>query len=114
MKAVSSISSRAVLAGALMIASLTASTAAVAQEEEKALTVSGSAAFVSDYRFRGISFSDLDPAVQGSITLTTAPGLFFSVWGSSIADFNGSTVEMDWTAGWSGDIAGVSTSADIN
>jgi uncharacterized protein (TIGR02001 family) len=113
MKAVSSISSRAVLAGALMIAGLSASTAAVAQEEEKALSVSGTAAFVTDYRFRGISYSDLDPAVQAGITLTTAPGLFFSAWGSSIADFNGATVEMDWTAGWSGDIAGVSTSAGV-
>ena len=43
MKAVSSISSRAVLAGALMLGALVAPTAASAQEEEaKALTVSGS------------------------------------------------------------------------
>jgi uncharacterized protein (TIGR02001 family) len=101
------------LAGTLMIAGLSASTAAVAQEEEKFLSASGTAAFVTDYRFRGVSYSDLDPAVQGGITLTTAPGLFVSVWGSSIADFNGSTVEMDWTAGWSGEIAGINTSAGV-
>lgn len=114
MKAVSSISSRAVLAGALMIAGLAAPTAAIAQEEEsKPLSVSANVAFVTDYRFRGVSLSNLDPAVQGGITLTTEPGLFVSAWGSSIADFNGSTVEMDWTAGWSGDIAGVSTTAGV-
>ncbi len=112
MKAVSSISSRAVLAGALMLGALVAPTAAFAQEEEaKALTVSGSASFVSDYRFRGTSFSDLDPAVQASITLTTKPGFFISAWGSSIADFNGSTTEVDLTAGWAGALAGLDVSA---
>jgi uncharacterized protein (TIGR02001 family) len=110
MKAVSSISNRAVLAGALMLGALAAPTAAVAQEEDKAVTISGTAAFVSDYRFRGISYSDIDPAVQAGITLETKPGFFIGAWGSSIADFNGSTTEIDITAGWAGDIAGLSVS----
>lgn len=111
MKAVSSISSRAALAGALMLGALVAPTAASAQEEEaKALTVTGNVAFVSDYRFRGTSFSDLDPAVQGGITLTTKPGFFIGAWGSSIADFNGSTTEIDLTAGWAGALAGLNVS----
>jgi uncharacterized protein (TIGR02001 family) len=99
----------AVLAIAPLAAALLAPAAASAQDEDAALKVSGTAAFVTDYRFRGISFSDLDPAVQASITLTTAPGLFFSAWGSSISDFNGATTEIDLTAGWSGDIAGLTT-----
>ena len=112
MKAVSTIGSRAVLSGALMIAALVAPTAAAAQDEEtKPLSVSGSAAFVSDYRFRGISLSDIDPAVQAGITLTTAPGLFVGAWGSSIADFNGATTEIDLIAGWAGSLAGVDVSA---
>jgi uncharacterized protein (TIGR02001 family) len=100
----------AMLGMAPLAAALLAPAAAHAQDEEAAVTVSGTAAFVTDYRFRGISFSDLDPAVQASITLTTAPGLFFSAWGSSIADFNGATTEIDLIAGWSGDIAGLTTS----
>ena len=113
MKDVFTISHRTMLAGALMLAVLAAPTAALAQDEEKALSVSGTAAFVTDYRFRGISYSDLDPAVQASITLTTKPGFFFSAWGSSIADFNGSTVEVDLTAGWSGELVGLNTSAGV-
>lgn len=111
MQTISSISSRAVLAGALMLGALWAPTAAVAQEEEKAVTVSGNVAFVSDYRFRGISYSDLDPAVQGGITLSTKPGFFIGAWGSSIADFNGATTEIDITAGWAGALAGLNLSA---
>lgn len=110
MKSVSSISSRAVLAGALMLGALAAPTAAIAEEEEKALTISGNVAFVSDYRFRGISYSDLDPALQGGITLEHKSGFFIGAWGSSIADFNGSTVEMDITAGWAGTLAGLDIS----
>ena len=110
MKAVSSISSRAVLAGALMLGALAAPTAALAQEEDKAVTVSGSATFVSDYRFRGVSLSNLDPAVQAGITLETRPGFFIGAWGSSIADFNGATTEIDITAGWAGVLAGLDIS----
>jgi uncharacterized protein (TIGR02001 family) len=104
---------RPAVAGLLMLGALALPGAAIAQDEEKAVSVAGTAAFVTDYRFRGISFSDLDPAVQASITLNTKPGFFFSAWGSSIADFNGSTVEVDLTAGWAGDLVGLSTSAGV-
>ncbi len=100
-------------AAPLMVAMLAPAGAALAQDDTPDLKVSGTAAFVTDYRFRGISFSDLDPAVQASITLTTKPGIFFSAWGSSIADFNGATTEIDLTAGWSGAIAGLNTSAGL-
>ncbi|MCG2839912.1 TorF family putative porin [Sandaracinobacter sp. RS1-74] len=110
MKAVSSIGSRAVLAGILMLG---ASTAALAQEEEKSITISGSAAFVSDYRWRGGSLSNLDPAVQAGITLEHKSGFFVGAWGSSIADFNGSTVEVDLTAGWAGNVAGLEASGGV-
>jgi uncharacterized protein (TIGR02001 family) len=47
-----------------------ASTPALADEAEtKAITVNGGATLVSDYRFRGISQTDKDFALQGSITV---------------------------------------------
>ena len=46
-----------------------------------ALTVGGSAAIVSDYRFRGVSQSDRDMAVQGGLTVTHASGVYAGVWG---------------------------------
>ncbi|MEL0212680.1 MAG: TorF family putative porin, partial [Novosphingobium sp.] len=44
-------------------------TPAFAQEETKPITVSGSAALVSDYRFRGVSQSDRAMAVQAGATI---------------------------------------------
>lgn len=102
-----------VLSGALFLAALAMPAVASAQEEEKAVSFSGSATFVSDYRFRGISYSDLDPAVQAGINLNTAPGFFVSIWGSSIADYAGSTTEIDLTGGWTGDLAGVTTTVGV-
>lgn len=87
--------------------------AASAQDAPAFPKISGSAAFVSDYRFRGISFSDKDPAVQASIQLTTQPGFFFGAWGSSIAEFNGSTTEIDVYGGWSGPLGPLTATAGI-
>ena len=50
---------------------------AAAQEEEppKPVTVSGSVALVSDYRFRGVSQTDKEMAVQGGITVSHESGV---------------------------------------
>lgn len=66
------------------------------------IEISGSAAFVSDYRFRGVSLSDRDPAVQASIMASTKAGFFVGAWSSSIAEYNGADVEIDVYGGWSG------------
>ena len=86
---------------------------ALAQDvpEPKALTVSGNVAIVSDYRFRGVSQSGGDPAVQGAITLTHQSGFYAGVWSSSInfARLGTESVygsqEVDLSAGWSREIA---------
>ena len=46
-------------------------------------TVTGSAAIVSQYRFRGIAQSNNLPAVQGSITVSHKSGFYVAMWGSS-------------------------------
>lgn len=76
-------------------------------------TISGNAALTTDYRFRGIGFSDGDIAVQGGIDLGHSSGLYVGIWGSSIEDsptFGNS--EIDIYAGWSGSIGGGIT-ADV-
>lgn len=72
------------------------------EEETKAFTVSGSAAVVSDYRFRGISQTDKNFAVQGGITVSHESGLYAGVWGSSIDDYVAtfSDQEIDLIAGF--------------
>lgn len=81
------------------------STPALAQEEETAepITITGSAALVSDYRFRGFSQSSQNVAVQAGITATHESGFYIATWGSSIS-FAGSS-EVDIFGGWSGAVA---------
>lgn len=96
---------RSIMLAAVPLAALAAPVSA--QEADKFVTIEGNVAFVSDYRFRGVSYSDLDPAVQGGITLSTEPGFYVAGWGSSIADYAGSTMEFDLTVGWAGNFEGL-------
>jgi uncharacterized protein (TIGR02001 family) len=91
------------LSAVALFASL--STPALAQEEEAAepITITGSAALVSDYRFRGFSQSSQNVAVQAGITATHESGFYVGTWGSSIS-FAGSS-EVDIFGGWSGAVA---------
>ncbi len=76
---------------------------AVAQE---GLDLSVTGTLVSDYRYRGISLSGRDPAVQGSVDLSVA-GFYAGVWASSIARFADTNVEADVYAGYSGEAGGI-------
>ena len=63
---------------------------AVATEKSSGLfSIDLSLGAVSDYRFRGISLSNKDPAFQPSVTVTHKSGAYASVWGSNIADNGG-------------------------
>ena len=80
-------------------------TAGYAQEEapSSAVTVSGSATITSDYRFRGVSQSDEDMAVQGGLSISHAGGLYAGVWASNLAGwgtFGGSNMELDLIGGY--------------
>ncbi|MEI9927887.1 MAG: TorF family putative porin [Sphingomonas sp.] len=96
--------------GALMLAS---TAPAMAQETAPApaITINGSATVVSDYRFRGISQTDGNFALQGGFTVSHDSGLYVSVWGSSIDDYvTASGVghqELDLIGGWKKTFSGV-------
>lgn len=89
------------LSYAVVVVSLMA--AGVAQA---AVTTTGSVAFTTDYKFRGISQSNTNAAVQGSMTMAHDSGVYFTAWGSSIANANGG-MELDTLLGYAG------TSGDI-
>ncbi|MCC7395378.1 MAG: hypothetical protein IT553_11085 [Sphingomonadaceae bacterium] len=78
------------------------------------VTVSGNVALVSDYRFRGVSQSDNRPAVQASVTVKHANGLYAGVWGSNIDDdsIGYGSMEVDLYGGWSGEV-GSGITADV-
>lgn len=102
--------------GSLAIA-LAAAAPAFAQDSDSSngITVSGSAAVVSDYRFRGISQTNKRFAVQGSLTVSHDSGLYASVWGSSIDDYvaNGSDQEIDLIAGYKKTIGGTTIDGGV-
>jgi uncharacterized protein (TIGR02001 family) len=101
--------SRACLA--MLAAAAALPTAAYAQDESSdGITISGSAAVVSDYRFRGFSQSNEKAAIQGGITVSHDSGLYVGTWGSSIGFANGT--EIDVFAGYATEVASGLT-ADI-
>lgn len=94
--------------GLLGLLGAVCATPAFAQEEApKAITVSGSAGLVSDYRFRGVSQTDKEMAVQGGITVTHESGFYVGTWGSNLAGwgtFGGSNMELDLVGGYSTEV----------
>jgi uncharacterized protein (TIGR02001 family) len=87
----------------LGLALMLASTPAFAQDEEaKTFTVTGGATLVSDYRFRGISQTDKEFAVQGTFSVTHESGIYATVWGSSVDEYvaAGSDQEIDLSVGF--------------
>lgn len=103
---------RGLAAATFLAAAAFAAAPALAQDAEPAsnggFSVSGSATLVTDYRFRGVSLSGGDPAIQGGITINHDSGFYVGTWASSIDD--GGTdvfgdVEVDLFGGWSGDVS---------
>ena len=100
----------------LALAVATAAGPAVAADEEEPGSwlpgeFSGSVALTSNYMFRGISQTDNEPAIQGSINYTVDTGLlgtsvYGGVWGSNVdfKDGDQATVELDWSFGLTGEI----------
>lgn len=58
-------------------------------------TITGAAAIVSQYKFRGLTQSDSKPTVQATVTVSDKSGFYISFWGSGGAssrdDGNGNT-----------------------
>jgi uncharacterized protein (TIGR02001 family) len=65
------------------------------------LSFSGSAALTTDYRFRGVTQTQNDPALQGGFTLGHASGLYFGLWGSNVNFGSGTpSLELDPSIGY--------------
>jgi uncharacterized protein (TIGR02001 family) len=105
---------RGLVAATLFVGAAFAATPAFADEaaaETEApadITVSGYVTGVTDYRFRGLSLSAGDFAVQGSINVNHSSGFYVGTWASSLEqdafDVYGSA-EIDLYGGWTGEVA---------
>ncbi|MGX5698793.1 TorF family putative porin [Acinetobacter kookii] len=59
------------------------------------LSVSGTAAITSDYRYRGMTQTFNDPAVQAGFVLSHDSGLYAGVWGSNVDFGTTAHIELD-------------------
>ncbi len=113
---------RGLIAATLVVGCGMAATPAFADETDppSAITITGNVQLVTDYRFRGLSQSSGDPAIQGSINVNHSSGLYAGVWSSSTdfgvvgpaADAVYGNQEVDLYAGWTGAVSGGVT-ADV-
>ena len=107
------------LKAALAATVFTASFAAVpafAQDAEADLKITGSVAITSEYRLRGISQTDSDPAVQGGLTVAHSSGIYVGTWASNLAGygtFGGSNMELDVIAGYSKAVGGATLDGGV-
>lgn len=89
---------------------------AIAQDVPKPITVSGTVALVSDYRFRGVSQSNKHMAVQGGLTATHSSGFYAGAWGSNLAGwgtFGGANMELDLFGGFKKKIGAATVDAGL-
>lgn len=75
--------------------------------QDPVLSTEGTLAIVSDYRFRGVSLSDGQPALQGELTVSHASGVYLSAWGPSLANSDGPDVETGLAIGLNKQIGAV-------
>jgi hypothetical protein len=93
----------------LAAAFVATATPAMAQEEAPSeITVTGSVGLVTDYRFRGVSQTDKEMAIQGGITATHASGIYVGTWASNLSGwgtFGGSNMELDLVGGFATEVS---------
>jgi uncharacterized protein (TIGR02001 family) len=66
-----------------------------ADDAATGVETSANVGMYSDYRFRGVSFTDGDAAIQGGFDVDFGNGFSAGVWASNIESFNGSEIELD-------------------
>jgi uncharacterized protein (TIGR02001 family) len=65
-------------------------------------TLTANVGLFSDYRFRGFTQTDYNPAIQGGFDFAHKSGLYLGNWNSNVSSglFNGAPIEMDFYGGW--------------
>lgn len=103
---------RSLIAATVIAGSALIATPAMAQDS--GISVSGNVAIASDYRFRGVSFSDGDPTLQGGIDLGHESGFYLGTWASTISGGSAyGEMELDIYGGYAADLGSVSIDAGL-
>jgi uncharacterized protein (TIGR02001 family) len=91
------------LAAAATLSSGTVLAQAAAPAATPDFVVTGNFGITSDYRFRGLSQNNLDPAVQGGFDVAHSSGLYIGTWGSNVSQWAASpkgNLELDLYGGY--------------
>ena len=116
------ISPRTTLACAALAGLLAAVPAAAAVQNpiDPQWTVETSIGVLTDYRYRGYSLSDNQPAVQARVTASHAGGIYVDAYLSTIdeygagSDGKGAQLEATLSAGWTGQVGGVDLDVGVS
>ena len=87
----------------ILPAALVLPAALAAQAQQSPHALAGNLALVNDYRFRGLSQTYGQPAVQGGGDYTNTIGVYAGVWGSNVSGnqfLNGGSLELDVYGGF--------------
>ncbi|MBI3231394.1 MAG: hypothetical protein HYZ45_14885 [Burkholderiales bacterium] len=98
------------MAGVLSLLAIASASNVQAEDKKPDNEVTGNVSLTTDYRFRGISQTRVQPALQGGVDYTHNPtGFYLGAWASTIKwvkDAGGSTdIELDLYGGKKGEIA---------
>jgi uncharacterized protein (TIGR02001 family) len=86
----------------LSVAAALAAPLTAAAQATPAPAVTGNMTLASDYRFRGLTQTFEEPALQGGFDYAHSSGLYVGNWNSGISEtlFFGSPIEMDFYGGY--------------
>jgi len=104
---------RGLLAATVLSGSIFVAAPAFAQDS--GIELSGNAAIVSEYRFRGVDLSGGDIAVQGGVDAALPSGFYVGTWGSSLDEDTvgfGHT-ELDVYGGWGGEFGALTVDVGV-
>ncbi|WP_416897579.1 MAG: TorF family putative porin [Minwuia sp.] len=81
----------------------------LADEEEMMIPgeFSANVAFLTDYRFRGITQTQNEPAIQGGFDWAHDSGIYLGTWASNV-EFNDAHIEMDFYGGYANTVGNFS------
>jgi uncharacterized protein (TIGR02001 family) len=98
------------LAAAATLSSGTVLAQAAAPAAAPEFAVTGNFGITSDYRFRGLSQNNLDPAFQGGFDVAHSSGLYIGTWGSNVSRWAATdtgSLELDLYGGYKFEVAGM-------
>jgi uncharacterized protein (TIGR02001 family) len=93
---------KALIAASVATACVTPFAAHAQPKPEPEYTLTANVGLFSDYRFRGFSQTDYQPAIQGGFDFAHKSGFYLGNWNSNVSStlYNGAPIEMDFYGGY--------------